>query len=73
MELKTTTGLIEVTIPGGVGAHVHIESGTLANIDIRNEKLLAEDQQTFSSLDFETAAATVELHIKADAGDVIIT
>ncbi|MBN1119642.1 MAG: hypothetical protein JXJ17_01065 [Anaerolineae bacterium] len=72
IDLKTTAGLIEVTIPDGVGAHVTIESGTLANIDIQNERLLAEDQQTFTSLDFETAAATVEIRIKADAGDVHI-
>jgi len=72
IDLKTTAGLIEVTIPGGVGAHVTIESGILAHIDIQNERLLAEDRQTFTSLDYDTAAATVEIHIRADAGDVYL-
>jgi hypothetical protein len=72
IDLKTTAGLIEVTIPDGVGAHVTIESGLLANVEIQNEKLLAEDQQTFTSLDYDTASATVEIHVKADVGDVYI-
>jgi hypothetical protein len=72
IDLRTTTGLIDITIPDGVGAHVTIESGPLAHVDIQNERLLAEDRQTFTSLDYETAPATVDIHIRADAGDVYI-
>ena len=72
MALSTGVGEISVTIPPDVGAQVVLDRGALTTLEIKNKRLLIDDQHRYATPDYETAAAQVELHIRSAAGDIIL-
>lgn len=73
MNVRSSLGEIEVKIPPQVGAKLVIRQGTLATVNIQNERLQPTRRNRYATSDFETAPAQVEIQIETAAGDIVLT
>ncbi len=72
MRLRSLLGTIELIIPPQVGARVTLRRGQLAHVTLNNERLLAIGGGRYSTPDFDTAPAQVEIRIESSAGDIFL-
>ena len=67
---KSGAGDVDVRIPSGVAARIHVTTGVgVAIMDPRFSKI---DKNTYQSPDFDTAANKIEITIKSGAGNVSV-
>jgi hypothetical protein len=72
LHLKTQIGQIVLNVPPEVEARVRLKRGWLSTLRVKNERLLSVGRRRFSTPDFDSAAAQVEVTIEVGAGDVIL-
>jgi hypothetical protein len=73
MNVRSSLGEIEINIPPQVGAKLVIKRGALATVTIQNERLQPVKRNRYTTSDFDTATAQVEIQIETAAGDVVLT
>lgn len=70
--LSTAAGTIILIIPDSVEAVVDCDLGRLAELDIKNKRLLAENQRRFVTDNTQPTTAQVAIQIRAAAGKIVI-
>jgi len=72
MRLRNSLGDIEVYIPPETGVNVVVRAGSLARVQVRDERLAEFAPRRYSTPDFDASPVQVELTIQSWAGDIIL-
>ncbi len=70
MGLENSLGDIEVFIPPETGVKVMVKRGPLATVQVKDDRLIEHQPGRFSTPDFDSAPAQIELTIDTWGGDI---